>query len=445
MGINSYGQGGIQPQKFKELTKDRPIIKAKIPSKVVIPLSQHIGADCVAKVRVGDKVKVGTLIGEGEAKLSSNIHASISGVVREITKYPHPLKGKGKAVVIEGDGRDEKESHLERKEEDLNSFSLEEILRIIRNAGIVGLGGACFPTHIKLTPPKKVEVVILNGAECEPYLTCDYRLMVERPTEVLKGLKIVLSLLEVKKAFIGIEDDKPRAVKAMEEASHSELTTLGGSKKLDIKVVTLKTRYPQGGEKQLIKAILKREVPSGGLPFDIGVIVQNVGTAFAIYEAVYKNKPLYERIVTVTGKAINRPANLLLRIGTPISNLIDECGGLATKLYKVIVGGPMMGVAQYSLEVPVIKGTSGVLFFSEGEANEPEDSVCIKCARCCEACPVYLLPFQIARLARKGRWSELERYNVEDCIECGCCDYVCPAKIPLVQLIKLGKANKNKD
>lgn len=442
MGKNFHWRGGIHPHTFKDKTLDRPIIKAKVPLKVAIPLSQHIGADCIAKVSVGDRVKVGTLIGESEAKVSSRVHASISGVVKEIAKYPHPTKGKSKAIVIEGDGRDEKETYLERKEEDLNSLSFEDILRIIRNAGIVGLGGACFPTHIKLSPPKKIDTVILNGAECEPYLTCDYRLMLERGEEILAGLKIIMRLLGVNQAFIGIEDDKPRAVEVMERICRLKLSGGKDSKEPDIiRVIQLKTRYPQGGEKQLIKAILKREVPSGGLPFDIGVVVHNVGTVFAIYEAVYKNKPVYERIVTVSGRGIKKPANLLVRIGTPISDLIDQCGGLAAKLYKVIVGGPMMGVAQYSLDVPVVKGTSGVLFFSQEEANEAVDEVCIKCARCCEACPVYILPFQIARLARKGRWAELEEYNVKDCIECGCCDYVCPARIPLVQLIKLGKAN----
>lgn len=436
-----YWRGGIYPPKFKDLTKDNPITKARIPSRVAIPLSQHIGAECKAKVSVGDEVRVGTLIGESEAEVSASVHASISGVVKEIAKYPHPLKGKSLALVIESDGKDEKEPLLKRKEEDVNSLSSQELLRIIRNAGIVGLGGACFPTHIKLAPPKKVDTIILNGVECEPYLTCDYRLMLERGVGVLKGLKIVMRLLGVKEAFIGIEDDKPLAIKAMERICYSEQIAGRIGKELDIKVVTLKTRYPQGGEKQLIKAILNREVPSGGLPFDIGVVIHNVGTAFAIYEAIYENKPVYERVVTVSGKAINKPANLLLRLGTPISNLIDECGGLKDELYKVIVGGPMMGVAQYSLEAPVVKGTTGVLFFSQEEASEPSDEVCIKCARCCEACPVYILPFQIARLARKGRWVELEEYNIKDCIECGCCDYVCPARIPLVQLIKLGKAN----
>ncbi len=443
MNRNFYWRGGIHPQKFKDRVSDRPITRAKIPSKVAIPLSQHIGADCVtvAKVGVGDRVKAGTLIGESEAKVSSKIHASISGVVTEITKYPHPTKGESLAVIIAGDGRDEREPFFERKEEDLDSLSSQDILRIIQDAGIVGLGGACFPAQIKLSPPKEIETVILNGAECEPYLTCDYRLMLEKGGEVLKGLKLVLRLLRVKQAFIGIEDDKPLAIKAMEKACRLELGEKGSDKELDIKVVTLETKYPQGGEKQLIKAILKKEVPCGGLPFDIGVVVHNVGTAFAIYEAVYKNKPLYERVVTVSGGAINKPANLLLRIGTPISDLIDACAGLTDKLDKVIVGGPMMGAAQYSLDTPVVKGTSGVLFFSQKESCEPVDEVCIKCARCCEACPAYILPFQIARLARKERWAELGEYNIEDCIECGCCDYVCPAKIPLVQLIKLGKTH----
>lgn len=441
MGRNFSWRGGIHPPKFKDLSKDRPLARARVPAKVAIPLNQHLGAECKPKVGVGDKVKVGTLIGGNGAKVSSSVHASISGVVSEIAKYPHPLKGKALAVVIEGDGKDEREPFFERKEENLNSLSREGMLKIIQNAGIVGLGGACFPTDIKLSPPEKIDTLILNGVECEPYLTCDYRLMLERGVEIFKGLKIAMRLLGIKQAFIGIEDDKPMAIRAMQKARCLELGAGRGSKELDIKIVTVKTRYPQGGEKQLIYAILKREVPSGGLPFDVGVVVHNVGTAFAIYEAVYKNKPLYERIVTVSGQGINRPANLLVRIGTPISKLIDECAGLTGRLYKVIVGGPMMGVAQHSLDVPVIKGTSGVLFFSQEEVSEPIDDVCIKCARCCEACPAYILPFQIARLCRNKRWAELEEYNIKDCIECGCCDYACPARIPLVQLIKLGKAN----
>lgn len=450
-------RGGIHPQKFKESTMDRSITVAKVPLMVAIPLSQHIGADCVAKVNVGDTVKVGTLIGDSEAKVSSPVHASISGTVKEIAKYPHPTKGESLAVIIEGDGRDQKEPFTERKEEVVNALPAAEIVRLIRNAGIVGLGGACFPTHIKLTPSKKIDSIIVNGAECEPYLTCDYRLMLEKTEQIIKGLKILMRLLDVRQAFIAIEDDKPLAIKAMNAVCRRERKPVGSlnlprvgqdrelendpSAAFDIKVAELEARYPQGGEKQLIKAILNKEVPSGGLPFDIGVVNQNVGTIFAIYEAVYKDKPLYERTVTVGGSGIKNPANLLLRIGTPISDLVEACGGLVGKPYKVVVGGPMMGVAQHSLEAPVVKGTSGILFFSQEETVEASDEVCIRCARCSEACPIYIIPFQIARLARKERWAELAEYNIKDCIECGCCDYVCPARIPLVQLIKLGKAN----
>lgn len=457
MGKYFSWRGGIHPQKFKENTMARPIARAKVPLRVAIPLSQHIGAGCISRVNVGDSVKVGTLIGESEAKVSSRVHASISGVVKEITKYPHPTKGESLAVIIEGDGRDEKEPFTERREENVNALTPLEVRALIRNAGIVGLGGACFPTHIKLTPLKKIDSIIINGAECEPYLTCDYRLMLEKTDQIIKGLKILMKLLEVRQAFIGIEDDKPLAIKAMKEACRLLRKSEGSlkvprfgqdrepdnnpSSPFDIKIVELKAKYPQGGEKQLIKTILNREVPSGGLPFDIGVVNQNVGTVFAIYEAVYGDKPLYERTVTVGGGGIKNPANLLLRIGTPISDLIDQCGGLVGKPYKVVIGGPMMGVAQYSLEVPVVKGTSGILFFSKEETVEASDQVCIKCARCSEACPIYIIPFQIARLSRKKRWAELAEYNIKDCIECGCCDYVCPARIPLVQLIKLGKAN----
>jgi electron transport complex protein RnfC len=334
------------------------------------------------------------------------------------------------AVVIESDGRDEWGEKLPPRKDYL-SLTPDEIRKIIREAGIVGLGGAAFPTQVKLSPPqdKKIEMVILNGCECEPYLTADFRLMQEKPREIIEGLKIIMHVLGVAKSFIGIEDNKPEAVDALQ-------AVLG--KDSPISLVKLKTKYPQGSEKHLIKAITNRETPSGGLPLDVGIVVNNVGTAVAIFEAVVQRKPLIDRVITVSGEAIKEPQNFRVRIGTPFSFVVENAGGMVGNPGKIIMGGPMMGIAQSSLEVPVIKGTTAILVLPAEKVGESGD--CIRCGRCIESCPMNLLPNFIGLYVERNRLNGLENYHVMDCIECGCCAYVCPTRRPLVQYIKQAKA-----
>ncbi len=423
-------RGGIHPRYFRELTRDKPLREAKLPEKVVIPLSQHIGAPAEALVKPGDAVKVGTLIGQSSKFISASVHSSLSGRVTAIENRPHPVLGDAMAVVIEGDGKNEHEIFSSRDPEHVSS---EEVKKLIINAGIVGLGGAAFPAHVKLFLPrgKKVDTFILNGAECEPYLTGDYRIMVEKTKEVIGGLRIIKRILNTEKAYVGIEKDKTEAIRVMKEALTNEKNII---------VIPLTVKYPQGGEKQLIKTILNREIPGGGLPMDAGCMVSNVGTALSVYEAVTFGRPLYRRVVTVTGTMIKNPVNLLARIGTRIGDLIEECGGVTGNCAKVITGGPMMGPAQYSLDVPVIKGTTGILCLGGKEISLHEELPCIHCARCVDVCPMGLLPTEMRKQIKAGRCEELQNYNLSDCLECGCCEYVCPAHIPLVHLFKLGKS-----
>ncbi len=425
-------KGGVHPPENKELSAKAPIREAAPPKQAIIPLSQHIGAPCNCVVEVGQEVKKGQLIGEPTAFVSAPVHSSVSGKVVEITQIPNAMGRLVQAVVVENDGKEEWAPLQDNP--DYMSLSPEELKEKIKNAGIVGMGGATFPTHVKLSPPKEkpIDVVIINGAECEPYLTADHRLMVENPEEVIEGLKILMKILGVSKGYVGIENNKPDAIEKMTEAA---------SKEPNIEVKALQVKYPQGAEKMLIKAIVDREVPAGGLPMDVGVVVQNVGTAVAIYEACRYGKPLIERIVTVTGRGVKEPGNLKARIGTPIRQLIDECGGFVDSPKKVILGGPMMGFAQFSLDVPVTKGTSGVLVLSEKEYVSSEKyGPCIRCGRCIEACPMGLMPLMLSILSEKGYYEDTKDYNIMDCFECGSCTYVCPAKRPIVQHIRLAKS-----
>ncbi len=428
----------IHPPDYKELTRYKKIEIAKSPTVATIPLSQHTGAPAEPIVKVGDLVKVGQRIGQPKGFISSAIHSSISGKVIAIEQRPHPTLGEAQTIVIESDEKDEDE--IKQKLKDVNLLSQDEIRDLIRDSGIVGLGGAAFPTHVKLAPPanKKIDTFILNGAECEPYLTCDHALMLEKPREIILGLGIILKVLGIEKAFIGIEGNKEDAIEIMENAI-ATLEAEHPSSRFSLKIVKLKTRYPQGGEKQLIKTILNREVPSGGLPLDIGVVVHNVQTAYAIYQAVYLSKPLYERVITATGRYLKEPKNLLVRIGVPVTQLLEECGGFERKLGKVIFGGPMTGVSQYSLDVPVIKGTSGILFLAKEEIDKKEAISCIRCSRCINACPVNIMPNMIGLYSEKERFDLAAKYDPFDCIECGACSYVCPSKIPLLHLIRLAK------
>ncbi len=424
---------GVHPHDSKELTAHKPIEKAHLPKRVVIPLSQHIGAPAKAEVNIGEEIKKYQLIGSPPGFVSAPVHASLSGKVIAIGDFLHPSGRMIPSIVIESDGKDEGVPLKDNP--DYLRLSPDEIKGLIRDAGIVGLGGAAFPTSVKLSPPKEkpVDTVILNGAECEPYLTADHRLMVERPREIVNGLKLIMKALGVSKGYIGIENNKPDAIEAMEAVVANES---------DIEVRTLTVKYPQGAEKMLIKAIIGREVPpKGGLPMDVGVVVQNVGTALAIYEAVRYGKPLIERVVTVTGKGIREPKNMMVRIGTMLTELLEDCGGLVDGAVKVIVGGPMMGFAQWSLDVPVVKGTSGILVQTEEDFFPSEEYfTCIRCGRCVDVCPMGLNPSMLSILSEKGHYEEAKEYNLFDCFECGSCAFVCPSKRPMVQFIRLAKS-----
>jgi len=422
--------GGIHPPYNKQATAALPIVDAAPPKTVVIPLHQHTGAPCEPLVKVGDEVKLGQKIGESQSFVSAPVHASVSGKVTAIEARPHPGSGLVQAVVIESDGLDTPDPGMVPAG-DVATLSPDEIRKIIRAAGIVGLGGAAFPTAVKVSPPpgKAIDTVVLNGAECEPYLTADHRVMLEDPAAVIYGLRALMQACGAPRGMIAVEDNKPDAI----EALHKSLSAADG-----IQIVVLHTKYPQGSEKQLVWACLEREVPSGGLPLDVGVVVSNVGTAAAVAQAIQSGKPLYERVVTVTGSAVAKPQNLRVRIGTSFADLIEQCGGL-TDAGKVINGGPMMGIAQSSLDVPVIKGTSGILCLKRGEIIREQPTACLKCGRCVENCPMHLMPLWIAAYAERALHDEAERLNAMDCVECGCCSYICPARRPLVQAIRLSK------
>ena len=417
----------VRLEEHKHRTENKAIEIIPLPSLVYIPLSQHLGKICNPEVKIGDSVARGQRIATAEAQVYSPIHASISGKVASVQDWPHPVLGRCGTIVIESDGMDKSSVVSRQSSVEIGKLRPEEIRNIVFEAGIVGMGGAGFPTHIKLNPPKPVDTLIINGAECEPYLTADYRLMVEKTKELLQGIELAARCLGVKDIYIAIEDNKPEAIKKF--AVHGS--------RLTVKV--LKSAYPQGGERQLIKNILQKEVPQGKLPFDIGVVVHNVATCFAIYEAVYLNKPLYERLVTVTGSCIANPKNILARIGTPIKELIDFCGPLKEGPAKIIIGGPMMGIAQYTDQVPVIKSTTGVVLLNEEEARIQKEEFCIRCGACIRACPAGLMPCLINLASEKEMWTETKAYRAIDCIECGLCNYVCPANRGLTQSIKRAK------
>ena len=424
-------RGGVGVPHYKELTEGLPIEKAKEPAIVYIPLHQHTGAPCEPIVKVGDSVKVGQKIGQSSAFVSAPVHSSVSGVVKSITEMPTPTGQKVKCVVIESDGKDELHESVKPKGS-LESLTQKEILELIKEAGITGMGGAGFPTHVKLSPPpeKKIDTILINGAECEPYLTADHRVMVEYPEKIVFGLKAIMKAVGVNRGIIGIEKNKPDAILAIREAAKSEP---------NIEVATLKVKYPQGDEKRLINAILGREVPSGGLPMDVGAVVCNVSSTKAIADAILEGKPLYERVVTVTGHGIKEPKNLMVKIGTPFKDLIEQCGGFTGTPGKIIAGGPMMGISQYSIDVPIIKGSNGILVLTEKEAKPEKVNPCIKCGKCLEVCPVKLQPLYLAGYAMKKNFDKAEEYHALDCVECGSCSYICPAKRPLVESIRLAK------
>ena len=432
--LKTFSRGGVHPPENK-FSAENAIETLPIPKTVSIPIAQHIGAPATPVVQKNDIVKTGQVIAKSSGFVSANIHSSVSGKVVKVDKSIDSSGYKKTSVIIQVEG-DEWLETIDRSSGLKKEFSLgqSEIIGKVLESGIVGLGGATFPTHVKLSIPKgkTANILIINGVECEPYLTSDHRLMLEKGDEVLVGTKILMKALGVEKAIVGIENNKKDAI--------NKLTELAKSYE-GISVSALKVKYPQGGEKQLIKALINREVPSGGLPIDVGAVVHNVGTAFAVYEAVQKNKPLFERVVTVTGKAVNKTANFMARIGTPVNELIEAAGGVPENTGKIVNGGPMMGKALNFLEAPVSKGTSGILLFPKIESGREETKPCIRCARCVSVCPMGLEPYLLMTLTQKRMFDRVEEEKSLDCIECGSCSYTCPSDRPLLDYIRLGKSN----
>ncbi|MDY3929617.1 MAG: electron transport complex subunit RsxC [Clostridia bacterium] len=424
-------KGGLHIDDSKECTNKIPIRVIDSSPVHVYPLQQHIGAPLKETVKPGDKVKVGTIIADNkDAFVSVPLHSSVSGTVKAVEQRYHPSGAKVTSVVIENDGLYETDESIQPKNPD--NMTPQEIISVIRDAGIVGMGGAGFPTHVKLSPPedKKITHIIVNGAECEPYLTSDHRRMIENPDDIIDGLKIAMKALNLDHGYIGIETNKPDAIEIMSKKAAEEG---------NITVVPLKTKYPQGAEKQLIYAVTKRQVPSGGLPADAGAIVINIDTVNQISNAFRTGMPLIDRIVTVSGDCIKQPCNLQVRTGTPFSKLIEECGGFSKEVKKLIMGGPMMGIAQFSTDVPVIKTTSALLALSDDGNTFDEDTPCIRCGKCVEHCPMHLMPLYLNKYARAGQLDMAEKYNIMDCIECGICSYLCPGMQSPLHAIRIAK------
>ena len=426
-------QHGIHPGYYKELTNGKATEAMPVPAEIVVPLQQHIGAPCKPTVKLKDAVNIGQSIGESEAFVSSPVHSSVVGVVKKIEPRPHPIGSMVNSIVIAADSEAEQALPPRKESADVTAFSVEDIRTAVKKAGMVGLGGAGFPTHIKLNPPKgkTIDTVIINAAECEPYLSSDHRMMLEQPDDVVYGTKLIMRAFDLQKGFIGIEANKPDAIEALKGVLKS-----GDG----VEIVVLEVKYPQGAEKMLIEAVTGRRVPPGGLPMDVQANVNNVSGAVAVARAVRDAVPVLERIVTVTGKGIREPKNVLARVGTPIKDIIEFCGGLTPDAKKVIIGGPMMGMTQSTLDVPVVKTTGGILVLTDAEVREVKPHACIRCAKCVDACPIKLVPSKLGTLIERGMFDNVADYHVNDCMECGCCVYVCPAKRPMVQWIRLGKA-----
>ena len=419
--------GGVHPSEHKEYSEHKDLTRFPAPAIAVIPMAQHLGAPATPVVQVGDYVKVGQKIGEPSAFISAPVHSSISGTVIAIEDRPHANRGQCLSVVIQSDGKNELHESV-KPQGDLDSLSPEQIVAIVREAGIVGMGGAGFPTAVKLTPKTPVDTILLNGCECEPYLTADHKLLLHYADEVIFGLKAILKTTGARNGIIVIEDNKPDAIALLQEKTAAME---------NISVCVAKTKYPQGAEKMLIKRVTGRQVPSGKLPADVGVVVSNVATAKAISDAINLGMPLVERIVTVTGEHIANPGNFIVKIGTPVSQLIDACGGITGSDVTVKAGGPMMGFVQSTLETPIMKGSNGIIAV---DTDHTQEVACIKCGRCVDVCPMELKPLYFAKYADESNWEGMKQQNVMDCVECRCCEFICSSKIPLVSKIKAGKA-----
>ena len=430
MNKHTFG-GGIHPHDHKEKTNAKEIRTMPTPTRVIIPVQQHIGAPAKVLVEKKEMVKTGQVIAESGGFVSVPVHSSITGIVTAIAKMPHPVMGRSLAIIIEAEGEEE---WVDLKETNPKKLSIEELLKKIQAAGVAGMGGATFPTHVKLSPPKdkNIDVFILNGAECEPFLTCDDRLMLEDGEQIIRGMTYMMKILDVERGIVGIEDNKPKA--------YAEMQRLTKDIK-DITVMQLPVKYPQGAEKQLINAATGRVVPAGKLPMDIGCVVQNVGTAFAVADAIEKDMPLIERVLTISGDGIAEPSNLRVRIGTMFEDVVNFAGGTTGTPKKILMGGPMMGIAQPNLVMPVIKGTSGILLFKDQLDEVFEEDPCINCGKCVDVCPMNLLPTTIAQYVEYDKIDMAEEFNAMDCIECGSCSYICPSHRYLVQYIRKGKSD----
>lgn len=425
--------GGIHPPENKSATKNKAIVSLGAPELLYFPLSQHIGAPLEPVVKIGDSILAMQKIADTQSFMSAPLHSSVSGKVRDIGFYLNHTNQKVPTIVIENDGQFKMSEPLHNK--NIDDLTPDEMRKIIREAGIVGMGGAGFPTHVKLTPPddKKITDLIINAAECEPYLTSDRRIIMEMADDVIGGICAVMRLLNLNTCYIGIEDNAPEAIELLEKKA----------KGTGIKVVVLKKKYPQGSEKQIINAITKKRVPMGKLPLDVGCVVVNVGTTAEIYRALSRGIALHKRIVTVSGDAIANPSNVSAYIGTPFKYLTDACGGFLSEPHKIIMGGPMMGIAGISLDVPVVKGTSGLLIFGEKHTQKYAEQSCIRCGKCVSVCPMNLLPTTLDMYSRLGDTETLIKNNIMNCMECGSCTYVCPSKRYLVQSIRSGKQKIN--
>lgn len=429
----TFPKGGVHPPESKKFTAGLAVEVMPVPDELEIILGQHIGAPCTPTVEKRAEIKEGDQIGEVKKGLGVPLHAPIAGKVKSFGMSAHPMRVSAPSITIQTDKEAAAPTY---NKNDWSQLSGEELKAKVHGAGIIGIGGAGFPSHVKLSPPPNnpIDTLILNGAECEPYITADHRQMLERSDDIVEGAKVILKILGIKDCFIGIENNKPDAIAAMTEAAKK-----GSTSEFSITVKPLQVKYPQGSEKQLIQSITGRKVPGFALPSAVGVVVHNVSTTAAIYDAVVLEKPLYEKVVTISGKGIKRPANLLIKVGTKISDIVDYLGGVTPELSKIIMGGPMMGFSVSSLDIPVTKTTSSVLFLAEDEIDSSPHSNCIRCGWCLEACPMGLEPKEIAIHVEAGRPEDTKQFGVFECFECGCCAYVCPAKRPLVQFIRLAK------